>query len=67
MGFVVVVVLVLFVGWLSSLFVVEKLVSVFDTVLEKADIVCILVRHNQFLEVKKKIKRFNFYVDVVGL
>ena len=35
LGFVVVVVLVLFVGWLSSLFVVEKLVSVFDTVLEK--------------------------------
>jgi uncharacterized membrane protein len=35
LGFVVVVLLVLFVGWLSSLFVVEKLVSVFDAILEK--------------------------------
>ena len=35
LGFVVVVVMVLFVGWLSSLFVVERLVSVLDTVLEK--------------------------------
>jgi uncharacterized membrane protein len=35
LGFIVVVVLVLFVGWLSSLFVVERLVSVFDSILEK--------------------------------
>ena len=35
LGFIVVVVLVLFVGWLSSLFVVERLVAVFDTILEK--------------------------------
>ena len=35
LGFVVVIVLVLFVGWISSLFVVQKLVGVLDTVLEK--------------------------------
>src|SRR5689334_10243645 len=35
LGFVVVVALVLFVGWLSSLFVVGRLVAVLDTVLEK--------------------------------
>lgn len=35
LGFVVVVALVLLVGWLSSLFVVGRLVAVFDTVLEK--------------------------------
>lgn len=35
LGFVVVIGLVLFVGWLSSLFVVGRLVAVFDTVLEK--------------------------------
>jgi len=34
LGFVVVVLLVLLVGWLSSLFVVGRLVSVFDTILE---------------------------------
>ncbi|MBY0482886.1 MAG: DUF502 domain-containing protein [Chitinophagaceae bacterium] len=35
LGFLVVVSLVLFVGWLSSLFVVGRLVAVFDTVLER--------------------------------
>lgn len=35
LGFIVVVVLVLFVGWLSSLFVVGRLVDVLDSVLEK--------------------------------
>jgi uncharacterized membrane protein len=35
LGFLVVVTLVLFVGWLSSLFVVGRLVSFFDTVLER--------------------------------
>ena len=35
LGFVVVITLVLFVGWLSSLFVVGRLVAVFDTVLER--------------------------------
>ena len=35
LGFVVVVTLVLLVGWLSSLFVVGRLVAVFDTVLER--------------------------------
>lgn len=35
LGFVVVIVLVLFVGWVSSLFVVGRLVAVLDTVLEK--------------------------------
>lgn len=35
LGFVVVVALVLFVGWVSSLFVVGRLVAVLDTVLEK--------------------------------
>lgn len=35
LGFIVVMVLVLFVGWLSSLFVVGRLVDVLDSVLEK--------------------------------
>ena len=35
LGFVVVITLVLLVGWLSSLYFMEKLVSVFDKVLEK--------------------------------
>ena len=35
LGFLVVVSLVFFVGWLSSLFVVGRLVAVFDTVLER--------------------------------
>ena len=35
LGFLVALLLVLFVGWLSSLFFVERLVSVFDKVLEK--------------------------------
>lgn len=35
LGFAVVIVLVLFVGWVSSLFVVGRLVAVLDTVLEK--------------------------------
>lgn len=35
LGFIVVVTLVLLVGWLSSLFVVGRLVAVFDTVLER--------------------------------
>jgi uncharacterized membrane protein len=35
LGFLVVVTLVLLVGWLSSLFVVGRLVAVFDTVLER--------------------------------
>lgn len=35
LGFVVVIALVLFVGWVSSLFVVGRLVAVLDTVLEK--------------------------------
>lgn len=35
LGFIVVVLLVLFVGWISSLFVVGRLVAVLDTVLEK--------------------------------
>ncbi len=35
LGFVVVVVFVLFVGWISSLFVVGRLVDLLDTVLEK--------------------------------
>ena len=35
LGFVVVVVFVLFVGWVSSLFVVGRLVALLDTVLEK--------------------------------
>jgi uncharacterized membrane protein len=35
LGFAVVILLVLFVGWISSLFVVGRLVSVFDAVLEK--------------------------------
>ncbi len=35
LGFIVVISLVLFVGWLSSLFAVGRLVALFDTVLEK--------------------------------
>ena len=35
LGFIVVIVLVLFVGWISSLFVVGRLVAILDTVLEK--------------------------------
>ena len=35
LGFIVVIVLVLFVGWISSLFFVGRLVAVLDTVLEK--------------------------------
>ena len=35
LGFIVVIILVLFVGWISSLFVVGRLVAVLDTVLEK--------------------------------
>lgn len=35
LGFVVVIVLVLFVGWISSLFIVGRLVAVLDTALEK--------------------------------
>ncbi|MCK9401995.1 MAG: DUF502 domain-containing protein [Chitinophagaceae bacterium] len=35
LGFVVVIALVLFVGWISSLFIVGRLVAVLDTVLEK--------------------------------
>ncbi|MEN9685788.1 MAG: hypothetical protein RLZZ28_1574 [Bacteroidota bacterium] len=35
LGFIVVIVLVLFVGWISSLFVVGRLVNLLDTVLEK--------------------------------
>lgn len=35
LGFAVVILLVLFVGWVSSLFVVSRLVSILDTVLEK--------------------------------
>lgn len=35
LGFVVVIALVLFVGWVSSLFVVGRLVTLLDTVLEK--------------------------------
>lgn len=35
LGFLVVIALVLFVGWMSSLFVVGRLVAVLDTVLEK--------------------------------
>jgi uncharacterized membrane protein len=35
LGFIVVIVLVLFVGWVSSLFVVGRLVTLLDTVLEK--------------------------------
>ena len=35
LGFIVVIVVVLFVGWVSSLFVVGRLVAILDTVLEK--------------------------------
>ncbi len=35
LGFIVVIALVLFVGWISSLFVVGRLVAILDTVLEK--------------------------------
>jgi len=35
LGFVVAITLVLFIGWLSSLFFVERLVSIFDKILEK--------------------------------
>jgi len=35
LGFVVAITLVLFIGWLSSLFFVERLVSIFDKLLEK--------------------------------
>ena len=35
LGFVVVIALVLFVGWISSLFIVGRLVAILDTVLEK--------------------------------
>lgn len=35
LGFVVVIALVLFVGWISSLFVVGRLVAILDTILEK--------------------------------
>ena len=35
LGFVVAITLVLFIGWLSSLFFVERLMSVFDKILEK--------------------------------
>ena len=35
LGFIIVIVLVLFVGWISSLFVVGRLVAVLDSVLEK--------------------------------
>ncbi len=43
-----------------------KLVT-FDEALEKADVVCILVKHSQFLEAKNRIARFHSYVDAVGL
>ena len=43
-----------------------KLVT-FDEALERADVVCILVKHSQFLEAKNRIARFHSYVDAVGL
>ena len=57
LGFVVVVVLVLFVGWLSSLFVVEKLVSVFDTVLEKTPGIKFIYFLEAFAGNKKKFDK----------
>jgi UDP-N-acetyl-D-mannosaminuronic acid dehydrogenase len=38
-----------------------------DDALEKCDVVCILVKHNHFLEHKNRITRFHSYVDAVGL
>jgi uncharacterized membrane protein len=51
LGFVVVISLVLIVGWLSSLYFLEKLVSVFDKVLEKTPgIKIIYTSVKEFLE-----------------
>jgi UDP-N-acetyl-D-mannosaminuronic acid dehydrogenase len=39
----------------------------FEDALEKSDVVCILVKHSQFLDQKKRITRFHSYVDAVGI
>jgi uncharacterized membrane protein len=73
LGFVVVMLLVLFVGWLSSLFVVGRLVSVFDTVLERTPGIKIIYSSvKDFLEAfagnKKKFdKPVLVNVDVSGV
>jgi uncharacterized membrane protein len=73
LGFVVVVLLVLFVGWLSSLFVVGRLVSIFDTVLERTPGIKIIYSSvKDFLEAfagnKKKFdKPVLVNVDVSGV
>lgn len=73
LGFVVVVLLVLLVGWLSSLFVVGRLVSIFDTVLERTPGIKIIYSSvKDFLEAfagnKKKFdKPVLVNVDVSGV
>ena len=73
LGFVVVVFLVLLVGWLSSLFVVGRLVSIFDTVLERTPGIKIIYSSvKDFLEAfagnKKKFdKPVLVNVDVSGV
>ena len=73
LGFVVVMLLVLLVGWLSSLFVVGRLVSVFDTVLERTPGIKIIYSSvKDFLEAfagnKKKFdKPVLVNVDISGV
>jgi len=73
LGFVVVVLLVLLVGWLSSLFVMGRLVSIFDTVLERTPGIKIIYSSvKDFLEAfagnKKKFdKPVLVNVDVSGV
>jgi uncharacterized membrane protein len=73
LGFVVVILLVLLVGWLSSLFVVGRLVAVFDTVLERTPGIKIIYSSvKDFLEAfagnKKKFdKPVLVNVDVSGV
>jgi len=73
LGFVVVILLVLLVGWLSSLFVVGRLVSIFDTVLERTPGIKIIYSSvKDFLEAfagnKKKFdKPVLVNVDVSGV
>jgi uncharacterized membrane protein len=73
LGFVVVMLLVLLVGWLSSLFVVGRLVAVFDTVLERTPGIKIIYSSvKDFLEAfagnKKKFdKPVLVNVDVSGV
>ena len=73
LGFVVAITLVLFIGWLSSLFFVERLMSIFDKLLEKTPGVKIIYSSvKDFLEAfagnKKKFdKPVLVNVDVSGV